>query len=364
VQQGIFDGAIGQRNEGARGGMRGGIYDLDSALDYCQRMLRPNGVCEQTLPHTYRLYRARVSEKCGSPSFHVGGKFINPHDNRDVMSVVQVDFSEHAKYVGATEWKFQVFIALILTVWYVTLVLEFSRIVEVANFLMNFKLADESEYRLMTPAMRRKVRGISSTRLASMPSLNSVLSSPRFKAETPKSAETGALLVTDISRPHRNVCFIMWGIRVFLWWYMLDVGTTFLLATFSYDDLLFNAVALAFIFELQELLYAFLVSDELKKALNGAETVSFETSLPVEGWKTVLISRTFWGLVLIPFFVCVVVFYNINHTIIPSSEALNCACFQTGPNCMASGSFSKAWWDKYWQDTRALAKLRASYYRR
>merc|ERR1719156_153525 len=125
-------------------------------------------------------------------------------------------------------------------------------------------------------------------------------------------------LVDSISRPHLIVCKCMLYVRIFLWFYMGNVGTAFLLATFKYDDLLFNAVALAFIFELPEFLYGFLMTDEIKQKLSGAESVPFPTSLPQQGFAKVLISRSFWGLVVIPIFVFIVCTYNYQSNILSS----------------------------------------------
>lgn len=353
VDAGFFDGAIGQQKEADIPGLRGGIHDLDSSLDYCQRMLRPNGICEQTLPHTYLLYRARVSEKCGEPSYTVSGKHINPHDPRDAMSIVEVSFDEHSSYIAAQEWKFQVFLGLILLVWYVTLVLEISRIIDFFDFLWNVKTAEKSSFSFISPQVRQSFRSTGLGRL---------IVTPRDFAPSLQRNESGGELLPDLSRFEKYTCWGMWFIRLFLWWYMANVGTTFLLASFAYDDLLFNAVALAFIFELQEFLYVFLVSDENKKMLKDAETAPFSTSLPVEGWKSVMMSRAFWGLVLIPVFVWIVLHYNMYNNLLPSSEALDCACFQSGPHCNSARSFEKEWWETYWKDTLHLARLRASYF--
>jgi hypothetical protein len=353
IDEGVFDGAIGQQKQADIPGLRGGIHDLDTSLDYCQRMLMPNGICEQTLPHTYLLYRARVSEKCGEPSYSVSGKHINPHDPRDAMSIVEVSFGEHGSYESAQEWKFQVFLGLILLVWYVTLVLEFSRILELYDFLRNFKAAEKSTFSLISPHVRRSIRSSG---------LGEFISSPRGFTPLHSLKDSGeSFVLPDISHHERVTCWLMWAIRLFLWWYMANVGTTFLLASFAYDDLLFNAVALAFIFELQEFLYTFLVGDENKKMLQDAETAPFPTSLPVSGWKSVMMSRAFWGLVIIPVFVCIVLYYNLVSNLRPSSEALDCACFQRGAYCNSARSAQKEWWDTYWQDTLRLAKLRASY---
>merc|ERR1719156_340492 len=98
-------------------------------------------------------------------------------------------------------------------------------------------------------------------------------------------------LVDSISRPHLIVCKCMLYVRIFLWFYMGNVGTAFLLATFAYDDLLFNAVALAFIFELPEFLYSFLVSEEMKNDLEGAHTSDYITALPARGFSAILLSK-------------------------------------------------------------------------
>jgi len=371
IKQGTFDGAIGLKS----GTTRGGIHDLDSALDFCQRMLRPNGVCDQTLPHTYQLYRSRTHEKCGDPSFEVGAKYTNPYEPRDAMSITEVSYSEYSQFDTAHQWDFQLFLALILLVWYVTLVLELSRIIQLIDMVANFDQAHHSTYSMLSPDIRHSISSFGSFSTNSQ-----LLLTPRIphkkksqilhdelaegadvSSETSSENETGTLVVSDLSRPHRIICGIMVAMRLFLWFYMANVGTTFLLSTYSYDDLLFNAVALAFIFELPEFLYAFLVQDDIKEQLRGAKTVPFPTSLPMHGWKKLLISRAFWGLFVIPLLVWMVCYFNYHNNIMETLEALQCACFQTGASCVAAQRFNGQWWDQYWKDMAPLANLRASY---
>jgi len=356
LKDGIFDAAIGLKSKASRGG----IHDLDSSLDFCQRMLRPNGVCEQSLPHTYQLYRSRIHEKCGSPSFSGGELHTNPYDPRDVRSIVQVTYSEYAQYESVRQWKFQTFLALILFVWYVTLLLELSRIIQVVDMILNFEQADAASYSVVSQSIRSSVSRMS----LSNPDLSGKIDD-LAEPKTPlggKINETSTLIVSEFSRPHLTVLMIMCAARVFLWFYMGNVGTTFLTQTFGYDDLLFNCVALAFVFELPETLYFFLVTDKIKERLEGATTAPFATSLPTSGWKTLLISRAFWGLLITPLFVCLILYYNLVVNIDSSLEALNCACFQSGPNCIAAQRFNEDWWNQYWKDTFPLAKLRASYF--
>lgn len=356
ISQGFFDGAIGLKSQVTRGG----IHDLDSSLDFCQRMLRPNGVCEQALPHTFQLYRARIAQKCGRPSYSADKRYTSPHDPRDVTSIISVSYGQLAQFESANEFQFQTFLYLILLVWCVTLVDELLRILQLLDMLANFSICNDESYSFFPKRMRDQLRNYSSF------SSSDLLKTPRLPANLEKLSGLDAdpsesLVVVDISRPHHVMCCTMCAIRLCLWAYMGNVGTTFLVATFSYEDLLFNAVALAFIFELPEFLYVFLIADEIKEQLADAETVEYPTSLPVSGWKKGFVSKAFWGLFVTPLAVFLVVCFNHQQNIMSSLEALRCACFQSGSNCVAARRFTGAWWNDYWKDTFPLAKLRSSY---
>merc|ERR1719409_1756227 len=142
----------------------------------------------------------------------------------------------------------------------------------------------------------------------------------------------------------------MFAVRVYLLVYMWHVGSMFLLTNHKYDDLLLNAVALAFIFELPEFLYTFLVSDEMKSDLEEAHTIDYATALPVRGCATLFLSKSLWGIVIIPIVVLVVVVYNYQVTTMPSLRALQCTCFQSGSHCDVASTFDRQWWDSYWKE--------------
>merc|ERR1719162_233291 len=142
--------------------------------------------------------------------------------------------------------------------------------------------------------------------------------------------EDGQHVITKISRAHGGMVCFMFVVRICLLVYMFHIGSMFLLTNHKYDDLLLNAVALAFIFELPEFLYTFLVSDEMKSNLEGTHTVNYVTALPTRGCGTMLLSKSLWGTVIIPVVVIVVVYYHHQVTTMPSLRALQCTCFQTG----------------------------------
>merc|ERR1719384_2111918 len=87
-------------------------------------------------------------------------------------------------------------------------------------------------------------------------------------------------IIKGISSSHRCICVAMVVIRIFLLSYMAAAGVAFLMTTYSYTDLLMNAVALAFVFELPEFLFQVLVGRSQKEELDEVQPLAYKTSLP------------------------------------------------------------------------------------
>jgi len=357
VSKGMFDGAIAAGHRLTKGG----VQDLDSALDYCQRLLRPGGMCEKTLPGAYMMYRSRVTEKCGPATYSTGGRYTNPLDDRDVMSTISVKYSMVDQYTTASSAQFCFFQGLILFLWFVNLVGELKAIIQLGDFIYSFE--HDEKLPLLTPGMRRHLRyfhrhisrQMSTRNLTQEDSIRSIDDEPDSDPDTCGDVdEKGNHIVSKISRAHKFMITMMLGVRFFLLIYMFHVGSMFLLTNHKYDDLLLNAVALAFIFELPEFLYTFLVSDEMKSDLEEAHTIDYATALPVRGCATLFLSKSLWGIVIIPIVVLVVVVYNYQVTTMPSLRALQCTCFQSGSSCDVASRFSREWWNLYWKDVARM----------
>lgn len=349
VSKGMFDGAIAAGHRGTKGG----IQDLDSALDYCQRLLRPGGLCEKTLPGAYMTYRSRVTEKCGPATYATGARYTNPYDNRDVMSTIAVQYGTVSQYETASSFQFCFFQGLILFLWFVNLVGELKAIIQLADFIYSFE--HDETLPLLTRGMRKTLRNVSRSlsRREHIPG-DSSDEEERQRKSTAHIDGDGKHVITKISRAHKGMVTGMLLIRIFLLFYMFHVGSMFLLTNHKYDDLLLNAVALAFIFELPEFLYTFLVSDDMKNELEGVRTVDYETALPTTGCATIFFSKSLWGIVIIPVVVIIVVAYNYQVTTMPSLRALMCTCFQSGDTCDVAARFKRQWWSQYWQDVAKM----------
>jgi hypothetical protein len=382
IAKGIFGGAM-------RAGIdftKGGVHDLDSALDYCQRLLEPGGICEKAMPGFILLHRSQVREKCGDPLLATGGSYANPLDNRDVMAVVTVGYKNAKSMMERLTLRYRFFVALILLIWYICVLDELMEIIKWTDFLYCFPVDQVNP--LVSPQMRRFSRRARNSTYhalqhiiprASRDSTNagtleegntqespensreaSHASGTSLKAqatENPVGTGDGDLddnfIVTAISRPHWCTIAMLCISRLALLVYLINVGTTFLLSNLEYIDLLFNAVALAMIIELPTFLYSVLYADKDQQELDGASTTDYPTCLPSRRrFASLLTSKFIWGCVLLPVLIYWAVMTNYQAFTVPMSEALQCTCFQEGPRCAAAEKNTQEWWDGYWNRTK------------
>lgn len=338
VARGLFDGAL---NAGSRW-TTGGVQDLDSALDYCQRMVQPGGLCEQSLPGFYSTYRQRTHDKCGAAVYSSGDRYINPHNERDAMRTIRVSYTTVDNYVQYSTKRFRFFLFMILLLWYVNLLDELRDIVKLMDFLFRFPVTNVNP--LLTPYMRSHIAKI---HWGDRSEESSQPESDQQRSEQDDD-DDDMLVVSDIAWPHWCMCAFMCVLRLSLLIYLFHVGTTFLLTDQGYTDLLLNSVALAFILDLPVVLYVTLLSDKAKKALDNAHTKDFETSLPTQGVARLCVSKAFWGIFVLPVLIYWVVSFNHEANTLPVLEALRCSCLQEGSNCEVSHRFTRAWWNTYW----------------
>lgn len=353
VGRGLFDTAISS----GRRWTTGGVHDLDSALDHCQRMLEPGGLCEQSLPGFYLTYRSRVREKCGTSVFSAGTRYVNPFNDLDAMTTVGVSYAKVESYVEHNSLRFRFFLCMVLMVWYVNLLDEFREIVKLIDFICCFTV----EFKVnpfLTPYLRSRLDHLQqSYRSLSQPGLDQAeldqdgdQQSTGFKSTEPSFVHAD-LVVDAIAWPHWLMCIFLCMMRLYILVILFLTGTIFLLTDQGYLDLLLNSVALYFIIELPGFLYHILYSDRARKALEGAETINYETKLPKikTSWSALLVSKAFWGLLILPVLVYLVVNFNYKANTVPVLEALRCTCLQEGPNCEVAHRFTRDWWDKYWK---------------
>jgi len=159
------------------------------------------------------------------------------------------------------------------------------------------------------------------------------------------------IFIRAICYPHKIFMIGVVVIRLALLAYMAGAGTIFLITTYSYADLLLNAVALAFVFKLPELFYHMLVRHTEKEELESVEPLEFTSSLPkFEGFMSIIMTKNALALLFFPLLCYVILAWNYFFTIAPVREALQCLCYQTGPRCLTQKFMTNAWWDEHWAE--------------
>lgn len=321
VAQGLFDEAMNPIHNGRRGG----VHNLDSAMDYCDRLLTPGGICDSSLPVSYGLYRARVSEKCGAGLFSRGHQKVNPFDDNDAMGTVDVEYAVHAEYGGTRSRTFLFFLCLVLFLWYCALVDELKEILAFCDFARNFPVNDVGK------------------------------EDQDVEKENPDFLESDdGSKIQRVSRAHWRICMCMVLVRSLMFIYLAFVGTIFLLSNKTFVDLLMNSVALAFIFELDEFIYSILISEEEQSEHEALAPLVFPSSFPHHGHRAKLYKKGNWGLTVIPAICLGIALWNDWKTTAPIMEALDCLCFHHGPQCLESRIFNQGFWSEYWGSTAAI----------
>jgi len=357
IESGVYNGALKAQ---AKGAPIDGITSLDEALDHCQNMLQAGGICQKALPVTHMIYRQQVASKCGSPTFITGNMYVNPYDPTDVMRTVTLAYPNLDTYEMAASYVFQFFMSIIVFVWYLALLGEAISLCNLADFTWNFpaaKHADPLSIRRWKRRLTRRARDaahfLSISVGASVEQEANIQEASPFSRRpsstvTPRGDEE-AVTISDICTEHRMLCAFILFVRGWLMIYMAIIGTIFLQNTYSYPDLLMNAVALAFVFELPEFLYGLLVSGEDHELLETVGELPFETGVPkAKGIWTCLVEINFWGLAVFPCVVLLMCAFHYYYTIDPVNEALGCACLQAGERCAAARTLSRSWWDAQW----------------
>lgn len=321
VAQGMFDEAMNPTHNMRRGA----VHNLDSAMDYCDRLLTPGGICDSSLPVSYSLYRARVNEKCGAGLFSQGEQKVNPFDDNDVLGTVHLEYAVHAEYGSTRNNTFLFFLCLVLFLWYCALIDELKGICSFCDFVRNFPVEGGQQ-------------------------------DQDVEKESPNVEESdNGTKIQRVSRAHWRICLCMVIVRGLMFVYLAFVGTIFLLSNKTFVDLLMNSVALTFIFELDEFIYSILVSEEEQSEHEGLAPLVFPSSFPHHGNKAKLYKKGNWGLTIIPALCVFIALWNDRKITEPIMEALDCVCFHHGPQCLESRIFDQSFWSQYWGSTAAVA---------
>eukprot|EP00746_Dinoflagellata_sp_MGD_P113010 gnl/MRDRNA2_/MRDRNA2_50032_c0_seq1.p1 gnl/MRDRNA2_/MRDRNA2_50032_c0~~gnl/MRDRNA2_/MRDRNA2_50032_c0_seq1.p1 ORF type:complete len:668 (+),score=137.25 gnl/MRDRNA2_/MRDRNA2_50032_c0_seq1:107-2110(+) len=293
------------------------IDDIDGALDYCVWMLTVGGGCDQSLPQIYKLFRAQRKVQCGDSSLYNGGVYRNPYSDVDKVYITAVWYSGLSKTMKADSATYLFFLFLVLQLWFLALLNEMKELLKLGEFCSVFPEAGEDG-------------GV----------------------EVSKNEDGDEQYrITGLTRQDRTICVACICVRVLVVAYLGVVGSIFLIMETGYMDLLMNAVALAFILEIDEILFGAVARVSTCDEIEACEDLEFETTLPTEGCAAWVLEKDFWGIVAFPIIAITIMILNSMLSTKPILDALNCACNQTGSQCHEANLYNKDWWDSYWSST-------------
>eukprot|EP00403_Amphidinium_massartii_P011744 CAMPEP_0178415110 /NCGR_PEP_ID=MMETSP0689_2-20121128/23383_1 /TAXON_ID=160604 /ORGANISM="Amphidinium massartii, Strain CS-259" /LENGTH=602 /DNA_ID=CAMNT_0020036421 /DNA_START=74 /DNA_END=1879 /DNA_ORIENTATION=+ len=267
LMRGVFDGLL--NSSSVDGHHWAGVTNLATALEYCNRLLRDGGICEQSLPPTFVVYKSTAEQACGNPSF-AAGRYVNPYDPEDAQVIMGESFAQVHVYHQAQTLAYKVFVFSILYLWYTILNREIRAIVRLGEFcwFMPGNSEDPLKIAMVASGLSESfMRG----QLTSSPTLRALVTGESM--DSFGSLATKKVTVDSIPDTHRALCIAVFVVRIFLVLFLGFVGTAYSLNTFNftYEQLLMDAVALAFIFELPEMVFTFLISAREKKELSQVD---------------------------------------------------------------------------------------------
>mmetsp|Transcript_106750 Transcript_106750/g.166734 ORF Transcript_106750/g.166734 Transcript_106750/m.166734 type:complete len:611 (-) Transcript_106750:98-1930(-) len=332
----------GYRNEDMCGNLlKRGVFDvplkegksprvgttINSAMQYCRGMLQPRGTCEVLLPSTYSTWKIESVAQCKMPKYK---QFTYNHPkNGNVKSLLEVDYKARQRFARAKTTLFKVYKGFLVGFWMLLIISALREVWLTFAWINGF------------PTEEIDLQEAFSKSLA-------IDSSKRLRHGT-MSSETGIEEpVTGITTPHRIALYIVNIGRAVVLSILLFVGLSFLGRNTDYIGLLLDGVALVWIVEIAEILYAKVIRVEVRNTWMSSKPLS------IRPWKAMPLTVTpehsdwIWLTITIVFCVLYIVWYS-SVVVEPLYDALECSCVQEGPHCREATVFSKSFWDHYWR---------------
>jgi len=326
VSTGLFDAALTKAPIAAKSK---GISDYTSAVKYCEQMLQEGGGCESILPVSFTENHHARRKMCGAISLHGVGSMTNPAEKSDVLPVMETNFSLLEEQYRAVDSMFLFFKILLIYLFYTSILQECRELVGKAEFLIFF------------------------------PGLQTASDPGGFVLEEHEQGDELKLYrITGISRKHRGILTVIFIARMLIIFILVRFGSWFLLNEGRYIELVMNALALSFITGVDEMMYSFMDSNEIREdGFEDVETINYESVIPAasSSWIGYCFRKECWGLFLVPLIAIIVVVWNAHFTRTPRIEAMTCACLSEGDNCAESMLNQASWWAHYWSHTLPAA---------
>jgi len=289
---------------------------IESALDYCRKMLQPMGSCERLLPSTYATWKIESAVQCHRPKFR---PFVyeNPGDGTK-KSLLEVDYKARQRFESAQSTIFMVYKGSICGVWILLIVSQLRGVLKVLSWAVAIEVPFVKE-----PESGRREHCCKSS------------------SDSTEVEDNGMTLL------HKVVMIVVTLARIAMLLMLVYIGLSFLSRQTDYIGLLLDGVALVFIVEVQEIIYEKVIRADKRNEWDGAEPMTFpKFRVPYISDRPDRDDMIWLALVIILAFVFIS--HYTTTVVSPLLDALNCACRSDGDKCYEAHRFSKSFWDQYW----------------
>jgi len=309
-ERGVFDEALRQQSSVD-------FKDTASALRYCNDLLQYE--CFNILPNTYRVWRFVTNQQCGAKIFGQTD-YHSPQDGGGVTPMLSVDFRKRKEYETTKTFGFRLFLTILLVTFLSVMALEMRSMTKSFIWCARFPVDDPSDH-------KNRVVGKKSVQISRTFHHDAGYGADEDEEESVKKSILAARW------DHRLMVLVMTLLRLMLWCFLMWTGIMFLTGPPRYLTLIFDALSLVFIFEIDELLYRTMLRHEFQKDHMDIE------DMQVPSWhggflsgNVSVIGDIFWFLGVIALGM-VIVFTYCSTELNPLLDSLECLCAGQGSQC-------------------------------
>jgi hypothetical protein len=347
LKRGFFDAALTYNTVPRVGNT------MDSALNYCDELLRPGGTCERTLPSTYSVWKIESDEECKEKKYN---KFVYEHPKTHVKkSFLEVDYQARKDYAKTQTVKFKVFKTLIVMIWIMSMVAELKRLVEIVTWCYRM---DGEEYcksenipmcQVQKPIPGKTPRTPTADEAKEEGGESQASARTATSTETEIDPDAPTFKINGIRMNHRILTLLITLLRFIMLCVLTVVGNSLLLQSGGYMSLLFDAISLVFVIDLATMIAVYVLRDTVRTQASDVEPIEVQMFGPL--WLTrrqSLIDMGWFSFVVLS--AIVLMCHHYLSSVVPVDEALQCTCLGVGEACVEAQKFTHEFWWNYWKE--------------
>jgi len=169
-----------------------------------------------------------------------------------------------------------------------------------------------------------------------------------IEEQDPSDPEDVRYRIQGITPNHRMVVAFVVIVRGVMAAVLAYVGGNFLLKQTDYLDLLLDGVALIFIVQIQQVLYAQVLRDEIRDQCEDSFRMKVEMyGVDYLNRRPALVDMI--SLAALVVMVYMIEQWHVNSIVRPIHDALECTCLSSGQNCYEAQKFGYDFWHQYWK---------------